>query len=436
VSPGSLMTRIASSALPREAWRRNELAVNIAAGLVFFGFTLVMPFLPLYVEELGVKGVGKIALWSGILLSAPPLLAALLGPFWGRVGDRYGMKLMVGRVLTTMTVTWALMYFATNVYHVLALRVLLGIFSGFSAMSAALVTQSCPRDRIGHAIGTLQATQILSTAVGPFAGGVLYALVGIRNAFLLTSACCIVALGLILILYRDVEKAPGDERIFARKGPAGWRSEWKEMKRLPGYLAIIPYLFLVNLVDRSFPTVIPLLVQSMIGNFPKQVATTSGIIVTSHALAAALSAFVLGRLVARVRPGPLIVAILSGAGLVTLLMILCRTPGQFLALRVLAGFLAGGAVTLGYTVGGASIPPARRAYLYGILSSTALLGGAVGPLASGVLVGLRLQTPFYAAAITYLALVPWIFFRLSALPAVASPAEPPPVVRTRPVNQA
>ena len=81
------------------------------------------------------------------------------------------------------------------------LRILLGIFSGFSAMSAALVTQSCPRDRIGHAIGTLQATQILSTAVGPFVGGVLFALVGIRNTFLVTSGCCIVALVLILVRF-------------------------------------------------------------------------------------------------------------------------------------------------------------------------------------------------------------------------------------------
>jgi len=435
VRPHALTSRITASILPREAWKRNEIAVNIAAGLVFFGFTLVMPFLPLYVEELGVRGVGKIALWSGILLSVPPLLAALLGPFWGRVADRYGMKLMVGRVLTTMTVTWALMYFAANVYHVLALRILLGIFSGFSAMSAALVTHSCPRDRIGQAIGTLQATQILSTAVGPFVGGILYALVGIRNAFLVTSGCCVAALALIMVLYRDVEGGPAGEGA-AGSGAAGRRSEWMEMKRLPGYLAVIPYLFLVNLVDRSFPTVIPLVVKSMIGNFPSQVAATSGIIVTSHALAAAFSAYFLGRLVSKVRPGPLIVAILCGAGLATLLMPLCRTPGQFLALRVLAGFLTGGAITMGYTVAGASIPAARRAYLYGILSSSALLGGAVGPMASGLAAGLRLQAPFYAAGITYLALAPWIFFRLSAVPAVARPPEPPPEVRTRPVNQA
>ena len=57
----SPIVRIVAATLPRKGWRRNQLAVNIAAGLVFFGFTLVMPFLPLYVAELGVKGVGKSA---------------------------------------------------------------------------------------------------------------------------------------------------------------------------------------------------------------------------------------------------------------------------------------------------------------------------------------------------------------------------------------
>jgi len=431
-----LRTRLTAATLPRETWRRNQLAVNVAAGLVFFGFTLVIPFLPLYVAELGVREVGRIALWSGLLLSAPPLLAALLGPFWGRVGDRYGMKLMVARVLTTMTVVWGLMCFATTVYQALVLRILLGIFSGFSAMSAALVTQSCPRERIGRAIGSLQATQILSTAIGPLAGGILYALIGIQKTFLVTSGFCLVALALIGILYRDVVAPAGAERERGRERSRGFAAEWAEMKLLPGFLPLIPYLFFVNLVDRSFPTVIPLFVQSMIGDHPKQVAATSGVIVTLHALAAALSAYLLGRLVARFHPGRILAAILAGAVAATLLMTTCQTPGQFLLLRVLAGLLTGGAITLGYTVGGAVIPGNRRTTLYGILSSATLLGGAMGPLASGVLVGIELKAPFFAAAFTYLALIPWVLKTLGDLPAIPRPPEPPPELRTRPLNQA
>jgi MFS transporter, DHA1 family, multidrug resistance protein len=425
-----------AAASPLDLGRRNRIAVNLAAGLVFFGFTLVMPFLPLYVEELGVRGVGRIAFWSGLLLSVPPLLAALLGPFWGRLGERLGMKLMVERVLITMTVVWALTTFAGNVYQVLALRILLGIFSGFTAMSASLVTHSCPPERIGRAIGSLQAIQILSTAVGPLAGAVLFVLVGIRNAFLVTSGCCVTALALILILYRDLP-AFGDPAAAA--GPAATRlrhSGWGALRALPGFLALIPYLFFVNLVDRSFPTIIPLVVQSMIGDFPAKVAATSGILVTSNALAAALSAYLLGRWATYRPPAPVLIGVLGGAALATFLMLFCHTPLQFLVLRVLAGLLSGGALTLGYAAAGPVIPAERRASLYAILSSAALLGGAIGPMASGALVGIRLRAPFVAVGATYLALIPWVSLKLGRLPAAAPVSEPLPEVRARPVNQA
>src|SRR5262245_40217706 len=83
--------RMLETWLPREAWRRNQIAVTTAAAMIFLGFTLVTPFLPFYIESIGVRGEARIALWSGLLLSVSPLLAAILGPLWGRLADRLGM---------------------------------------------------------------------------------------------------------------------------------------------------------------------------------------------------------------------------------------------------------------------------------------------------------------------------------------------------------
>ena len=75
--------------LPKESWRRNQVAVTAAAGLVFFGFTLVFPFFPFFVESLGARGK-SIDVWSGVLLSSAPLLAAIMAPFWGRMAEQIG----------------------------------------------------------------------------------------------------------------------------------------------------------------------------------------------------------------------------------------------------------------------------------------------------------------------------------------------------------
>ena len=77
------------------SWQRNLFAVTTASFIGFTGFTLVMPFLPLYFQQLGVSDVGEVALWSGLSLGVTPAMTAVLSPFWGRLSDRFGRKIMV-----------------------------------------------------------------------------------------------------------------------------------------------------------------------------------------------------------------------------------------------------------------------------------------------------------------------------------------------------
>jgi hypothetical protein len=55
-----------------DSWRRNQVAVTSASFVGFTGFTMVMPFLARYVQELGVTDVGDVALWSGLTLGVAP----------------------------------------------------------------------------------------------------------------------------------------------------------------------------------------------------------------------------------------------------------------------------------------------------------------------------------------------------------------------------
>jgi hypothetical protein len=62
------------------AWRRNLFAVTAVSFIGFTGFTLVMPFLPLFIRQLGVSDVGEIALWAGVSLGVTPAVNALVSP--------------------------------------------------------------------------------------------------------------------------------------------------------------------------------------------------------------------------------------------------------------------------------------------------------------------------------------------------------------------
>src|SRR3954468_3179767 len=103
-------------------WRRNVYAVTAASFMGYTGFTLVMPFLPLFIGQLGVTDVGEIAMWTGASLGITPALTAVLSPAWGRLGDRFGRKIMLERSMVSFVIMMSAMAYVTRPWHVFAIR--------------------------------------------------------------------------------------------------------------------------------------------------------------------------------------------------------------------------------------------------------------------------------------------------------------------------
>ena len=103
---------------------RNVWALAAIVFVAFVGFQFFSPFLPLYVAELGVTDPGRVALWSGALAAVTPAVSGMLGPFFGRLADRFGRKLMLVRSLVAFTVIIAAMGLVTSVEQLFAARLL------------------------------------------------------------------------------------------------------------------------------------------------------------------------------------------------------------------------------------------------------------------------------------------------------------------------
>jgi DHA1 family multidrug resistance protein-like MFS transporter len=359
----------------REPWRRNQYVMAATVFVVFTGFAFVIPFLPLYVRELGVRDEADVAVWTGVLIGISPLLAGWLAPAWGRLADRHGPKRMALRALGAYVVLLVLTAFVTDVRQLLALRVLLGLFGGIGPLGLAMATSLAPRDQTGRAVGLIQGAQILSAAAGPLAGGFLADTIGIRATFLATALLCSLALALVVTFY--VEGPPGASARDAR-------GSFGQVLALPGVPALLAALFLVNFIGRSFT---PILTQHLAGlGVPaSRLAFSTGLLIALYSVAAALSAGGMGR-ATRSRPplGLLVLSLLGGAAAV-LPMAFVPTFGWMLAMGVLLGLTAGGSLTLCYTMGGLLVTGGIRATAYGFFSGAALIGGAVSPVVAGLL---------------------------------------------------
>ncbi len=237
----------------RATWRRNQFAVTAASFMGFTGFTLVMPFLPVYIHQLGVDDVGEIALWAGLSLGVTPAVTAALSPFWGRLADRFGRKLMVERSLLSFVIVMSAMAYVTEAWHIFALRAVQGVFAGYGGLTLAMAAESAPRDRMARAIGLVQTAQRLGPALGPVIGGALAEVVGIRHAFFVTAGFYAIALAVVFLLYRG----PGAART-PRPEEAGAGGDVTALLRAPEFALMMAAIFVLTFVDRSFGPILPL----------------------------------------------------------------------------------------------------------------------------------------------------------------------------------
>jgi DHA1 family multidrug resistance protein-like MFS transporter len=405
-----------SGAPPPEAWRRNQRVMVATVFVVFTGFAFVLPFLPLYVRQLGVHDDGQVALWSGLIIGVAPLLAGLLAPLWGRLGDRYGRKPVAVLALAAYVLLLALSAFVRTPAELLALRVGVGLCGGIGPLSLAMATAEAPREHTGHAVGLVQSAQILSAAVGPFAGGLLADLVGIRATFLATAALCAVALVLVATRY--------EERREACAEPSRGGGSFRDLLAVAGVLPLIATLFFVNFVGRSLTPILPLLLQEL-GIAEARLAFSTGALISLYAVAAAASAALLGRATRRRSPLGLLALSLVGGAAATLPMAFVGSYAGFLALAALLGLVSGGTLTLCYTIGGLLVPGERRATAFGFFAGAALFGGAVAPSVAGLLAPFDLRAILYVNTALYAALVAGVVAaRAGWRAAEASAAEP------------
>ena len=321
-----------------EQWRRNHLAATFSAALIGAGFMLVMPFLPLYISQLGVESEAAVAIWSGVIMGSSPLIASFVGPIWGKLADRFGLRIMAIRVSLVLFVIWFLMGLARNVQELLILRILSGFFGGFGSLSVALVAHSSPADRISRAIGGLQATQTFSMALGPFVGGVLAAWIGIRNTFFVTAALCFLTLLLFLLLYRD---NPHNGSPQTDGDNPKTREGLSSLLRLPNLKVLAILLLAVTVIERSFAPAIPLFVTSLSAN-RVQAAGLAGLILSLSAFGESLAAWFSGRRMSRASPRRLLLLRLGFGLAFCLALTLATSSTQLLVLRVSQAFLAGG----------------------------------------------------------------------------------------------
>ncbi|WP_174365581.1 MFS transporter [uncultured Caballeronia sp.] len=362
-----------------EHWQRNLIVCLLGSFSTIFAMTLMLPFLPIYVEQLGVRGHAAIVQWSGVAYSATFMTAGLVAPLWGYLGDRYGRKPMLVRASFGMAIVMSLIGFSTNVWQLVGLRLLAGIAGGYSSGATILVATQTPRDRSAWALGMLSSGVMAGNLLGPLVGGSLPPLIGIRATFWCAGAMIFIAFLATVFLVKEAPRQPRGNEPKPKRG-------WSEISAKTVVIAMLATSLLLMFANMSIEPIITVYVGTLVRD-PKQVTMFAGLAMSAAALGSILSASRLGKLADRIGYSTVIVFALVMAALIMIPQAFVNSGWQLIGLRFLMGLALGGLMPCVIAAIRRCVPDHMAGTVLGYCVSAQFAGQVAGPLMGGFVGG-------------------------------------------------
>ncbi|NLY65370.1 MAG: multidrug efflux MFS transporter [Alcaligenaceae bacterium] len=340
--------------------------------------TLVLPFLPIYIEELGETDPQSIISWSGYAFSATFLAAGLMAPVWGKFADHFGRKPILIRASLGMAFCIALMGLVQSVEELLGLRLLIGILGGYASGATILVATQTPKEHTGWAVGTHAAGMLAGNLLGPLVGGLLPAYIGIRNTFFLSAAVIFIAFMATTLLIKET----AFRKKTAVTAEDGQTRFWQNTPARNLVLLMLLSASLLMFANMSIEPIITLYLGSL-HTMSSNIPLLAGVAISITAFGSLLSSARIGRLGDRKGHINILIACFLLTALTLLLQAFATADWQFVALRFLMGISLSGLLPAITAIIRHNVKGGIAGTVLGYSTSAQYLGLVLGPLAGG-----------------------------------------------------
>ena len=365
---------------------RNVWIITTSMTVLAICYTMIIPFLPIYLLELGVPK-DDVALWSGLVFGITFLIAGIMAPIWGKIADNKGKKRMALRAGFAIAVSYVLIGMVTDQYQLLMGRALVGFANGFYPAAMTMVSLSVDEKQVGRALGIFQTGLILGNVVGPFLGGAVESVVGMRPVFYISGIAVFIATLAVLFLVKEpkleVENTTSKEQSKQPVKATSLREDFKSVQEQPVLVRLLWIYFFMQCVIMMLQPILALYVGDMQGTM-EGVAIISGTILSIGGLAGSLTTNIWVRLGERRGYFRTISYCMLGSGVVLLLQSLPVGIWWFGVLQVLIGSCIVGinpslsaAVTL-------NTEPGFRGRMFGMTTTAQQFGSMVGPVFASI----------------------------------------------------
>lgn len=372
------------------SWKDNLRVAWFGSFLTGASISLVVPFMPIFVEQLGIEQ-DQVAFYAGLAISVSAVSAALVSPIWGILADKYGRKPMMIRAGLAMTITMGGLAFVPNIYWLIFLRLLNGVFTGFVPNATALIASQVPKDKSGAALGTLSTGVVAGTLTGPFVGGLVAEMFGIRNVFLLIGGFLFLAALLTIFFIKE------DFQPIAKEKAIPTKELFASIKHSHLLISLFLTTFVIQFSAQSIGPILALYVRDLGQN--ENLLFVSGLIVSSMGFSSMMSAGILGKLGDKVGNHRLLVTAQIYSVIIYLLCAHATSPLQLGVYRFLFGLGTGALIPGVNALLSKMTPKSGISRIFAFNQVFFYLGGVIGPMAGSAVAGyLGYHAVFYATA--------------------------------------
>ena len=342
-------------------------------------YTMLIPFLPIYMQsELGATA-DNVSLWSGVTYAITFAISAFVSPIWGKLSDKMGKKPMIIRASFLLAITYFLGGIVRTPFELFLVRAFQGIASGLWPACLVMMSACVPKNKIGISMGLMQSANICGGIIGPLLGGILATAFGMRNSFYVGA----VALSLItvttILFIKEPPVAPEKEINKAQN------TSYLSFIKDKDILILLLCVCMTNLVILQIQPIVSLYVQQLSHNSDKAVLLT-GFIMSLGGIAGALASPLWGKTGQKVGFYKTITLAFISAGLLMSLQGVPNSLVLFGLMQFLCGLGFSGIFPSANSILVLLTPPSSRGMGFGSLFSAQMIGGALGPVIGGVIV--------------------------------------------------
>ncbi|MCZ6615659.1 MAG: MFS transporter [Chloroflexi bacterium] len=384
------------------SWKRNLAVLWLSQACVATGFTFSFPFMPLFLQDMGLAQGGQAALWSGIIQVSMGVGMVVSGPVWGLAADRYGRKRNVVRAMFGGGAFMLLSAFSTKLYHLIILRFLTGLTTGSMGPAMALIASTTPRERIPFAIGILQTSFFAGNTIGPFLGGLVADSWGLKGTFLVTGAMLSVGGVIALLFVREEFHRPSQSvSIFQRRAYANLLRLLTSRELKP----VLTVVFSVQVLPIMTFTVLPLVLDDL---SPLGGGSVTGVAFGIMGLTGGVGSYLAGLLSGRVAPMRILRMAVVGAALSFAPLAVANSVGLFYLFLGLGGAFQGSMIAMTGGLVALAVSGEEQGVAFGGLQAVQVSAFSIGPLVGGAIgatAGLRWVFPVQAFGLLALSVV-------------------------------